>query len=76
MSQQFEAKRFLYQEEAASHLFHLHDPDLVYFDGAGNLCIDKNVLKLFNKLTPDASYERAGKYWRDRLPTDQPSRQQ
>jgi len=76
MLEQFEIKRFLYQEEAASHLFHLHDEALTYFDRDGNLCLGKAVLAEFNRLTPDAVYERGDKFWRDRLPSDQPGRQQ
>jgi hypothetical protein len=76
MLEQFEAKGFLYQEEAATHLLHLHYKQLAYFDGSGNVCVGKKVLALFNKLTPDAVYERAEKFWRDRLPSDQPGRQQ
>lgn len=76
MLEQFESKRFLYQEEAATHLLHLHDEELAYFDNNGNVCVGKKVLAEFNKLTPDLVYERAAKFWRDRLPTDQPGRQQ
>jgi hypothetical protein len=76
MLSQFEAKRFLYQEEAATHLLHLHDEELAYFDHSGNVCVGKSVLAAFNKLTPDVVYERAAKFWRDRLPSDQPGRQQ
>ena len=76
MLEQFEEKRFLYQEEAASHLLHLHDEQLAYYDGRGNVCVGRSVLTEFNKLTPDAVYERTGKLWRDRLPSDQPGRQQ
>lgn len=76
MFEQYRAKRFLYQEEAASHLLHLHDEALAYYDARGNVCVGKIVLAEFNKLTPDAVYERAGKFWRDRLSTDQPGRQQ
>jgi hypothetical protein len=76
MLSQFESKRFLYQEEAASHLLHLHDEQLAYYDKNGNVCVGKKVLVIFNKLTPDVVYERADKFWRDRLPSDQPSRQQ
>ena len=72
MLRQYEAKRFLYQEEAASHLLHLHDEQLAYYDQRGNVCIGKKVLAAFNALTPDAVYERADKFWRDRLSTDQP----
>ena len=76
MLAQYEAKRFLYQEEAASHLLHLHDAALAYYDANGNVCVGKKVLAAFNKLTPDAVYQRAQKFWRDRLPSDQPGRQQ
>lgn len=76
MLSQFQAKRFLYQEEAASHLLHLHDEALAYYDTSGNVCIGKGVLKRFNLLTPFAVYQRAEKYWRDRLDSDLPGRQQ
>jgi len=76
MLEQFVAKRFLYQEEAATHLLNLHNENLAYFDRSGNVCISKAVLAAFNKLTPDLVYERAEKFWRDRLPSDQPGRQQ
>lgn len=76
MLERFEANRFLYQEEAASHLLHLHDENLAYFDDSGNVCVGKGVLAIFQKLTPDAVYERGDKLWRDRLLSDQPGRQQ
>ncbi|OAI30456.1 hypothetical protein A1351_08760 [Methylosinus sp. R-45379] len=76
MFDMFMAKRFLYQEEAATHLLHLHNEALAYFDENGNVCVGKGVLSAFNKLTPDAVYERAAKFWRDRLPSDLPGRQQ
>ena len=66
---QYEAKRFLYQEEAASHLLHFRDEQLAYYDRNGNVCVGKSVLAIFNKLTPFAVYERAEKFWRDRLPS-------
>lgn len=76
MLAEYEAAGFLYQESAASHLFQLKDEALAYFDASSNLCVGKGVLKIFNGLTPDAVYERAGKFWRRRLETDQPGRQQ
>lgn len=76
MLSQYEAKRFLYQEEAATYLLHLHDEQLAYYDANSNVCVGKKVLGIFNKLTPDAVYERGEKFWRDRLPSDQPGRQQ
>jgi hypothetical protein len=75
MLEQFESKRFLYQEEAATHLLHLHDEELAYFDANGNVCVGKSVLAAFNKLAPDIVYERSAKFWRDRLPSDEPGRQ-
>ena len=76
MRDQLNAKHFLYQEEAATYFLHLHDVSLAYFDDEGNVCVGKQVLKIFNHLTRDAVYERADKFWRDRLPSDQPGRQQ
>ena len=76
MCDRFSLQGFLYQEEAASQLWHLHDPELAYFDKAGNLCVGKLVLKAFARLTPNAVYERAEKFWRERLPTDLAGRQQ
>ncbi|MGH0265139.1 DUF6953 family protein [Sinorhizobium meliloti] len=76
MLEEFETLGFLYQEGAASHLFTLNDEKLAYFDANSNLCIGKGVLARFNELTPEAVYERAGKFWRPRLDTDQPGRQQ
>lgn len=76
MLAEYEAVGFLYQESAASHLFQFNDEALAYFDASSNLCVGKGVLKIFNGLTPDAVYERAGKFWRRRLETDQPGRQQ
>ncbi|MGW5841116.1 DUF6953 family protein [Methylorubrum extorquens] len=76
MLYQYEAKGFLYQEEAATHLLHHQDEELAYYDHNGNVCVGKAVLVAFNKLTPDAVYERAAKFWRRRLPSDQLGRQQ
>lgn len=76
MLRRFERQGYLYQDEAASQLFQLNDIKLAYFDANSNLCVGKDVLRRFNVLTPDAVYERAGKFWRHRLETDQPGRQQ
>lgn len=76
MLTRFETQGFLYQEEAATHLMQFNDIALAYFDQQSNLCIGKKVLSEFNKLTPDAVYERRDKFWRTRLATDQPGRQQ
>lgn len=76
MLDRYEAERVLYQEAAASYLLHLHDEELAYYDASGNVCVGKGVLAIFNSLTPDAVYERGEKFWRDRLSTGQPGRQQ
>ncbi|MBY3233176.1 DUF6953 family protein [Rhizobium laguerreae] len=76
MLHEYEKFGFLYQDLAASHLFHLNDAKLAYFDKSSNLCVGKGVLAKFNALTPEAVYERSGKFWRRRLATDGPSRQQ
>lgn len=76
MLERFARNRCLYQDEAASNFLHLKDSTLAYYDANGNVCIAKDILKKFNDATPDAVYERADKFWRPRLPTDQPGRQQ
>ncbi len=76
MLREYETNRFLYQEEAASYFLHLNDDLLAFYDAQGNACVSKGVLAAFNKLTPNSVYERASKFWRDRLTTDQPGRQQ
>jgi hypothetical protein len=76
MFAQLDANRFIYQEEAATYLINLQDEALAYFDGNGNICVGKSVLSAFNKLTPEIVYERTDKFWRHRLSTDQPGRQQ
>lgn len=67
---------FLYQEYAATLLLHMADTNLAYYDANSNVCIAKPVLAKFNKLTSDLVYERTGKFWRHRLPSDLPGRQQ
>lgn len=76
MLSEFKEFGFIYQEGAASHLFQFNDEKLAYFDKNSNLCIGKGILTAFNRLTPEAVYERSGKFWRNRLETDQPGRQQ
>lgn len=76
MLARYHEQRFLYQEEAASYLLLMNTASLAYYDAGSNACVGKAVLAHFNKATPGAVYERAGKFWRDRLPTDQPGRQQ
>lgn len=77
MVRQFAAMNgVLYQEYVATHLLHLHDPNLAYYDDNGNVCIGKSVLQAFNRLTPDLVYERADKFWRNRRASDQSGRQQ
>lgn len=76
MLEEFERLGFLYQEGAASHLLLFHDEALALYDANGNACVGRKVLAAFNKLTPEAVYERTGKFWRPRLSTDEPGRQQ
>jgi hypothetical protein len=76
MLREYEKFGFLYQDLVASHLFHLRDSKLAYFDKSSNLCVGKGVLAKFNALTPNAVYERSGKFWRRRLATDEAGRQQ
>ena len=76
MLDQYNKNGFLYQEEASSYFLNNDHDGMIYYDGKGNLCLGKEVLKKFKKLTPNAVYERANKFWRTRLETDQPGRNQ
>jgi len=67
---------FLYQETAAMHLAELNDEALAYYDANGNVCVGREVLAKFRKLTGDYVYERRDKFWRERLVSDTESRQQ
>lgn len=72
----FKENGFLYQETAAMELADFESEGLSYYDDSGSLCVGKAVLKEFNLLTPECVYERSGKFWRERLETDEPGRQQ
>lgn len=66
----------LRQDDAANQLHEQFGEEATYFNNNGNLAINREVLIAFNKLTPDAVWLRASRYWRTRQQGDEPSRQQ
>jgi hypothetical protein len=67
---------FLYQGTAVFDIERLFGPQFVYFNKQGNLAIHNDVLKAFNKLTPDCVWERGNRLWRKRQEGDLPGRMQ
>ncbi|MBB4063669.1 DUF6953 family protein [Gellertiella hungarica] len=75
MASELQKDGTLYQEHAVGHIHDL-DEALTITNSNGNLGIRPDVLKAFNKLTPDAVWSRSGRYWRKREDYDIPGRQQ
>lgn len=70
-------KKFLYQEQVAWDIQKRFGKSFVYDNANGNLAISKSVLKKFNELTKErVVWSRGERYWRARIPTDKPGRQQ
>lgn len=66
----------LRQDDAANQLHQESGEDCVYWNNNGNIAIKADVLKEFNKLTPDVVWLRSSRYWRKRQEGDQPGRMQ
>ncbi|EJB02897.1 hypothetical protein Rleg9DRAFT_1711 [Rhizobium leguminosarum bv. trifolii WSM597] len=66
----------LYQDVAVTHLEAEFGLSVVTTNASGNLAVKRQVLDIFNKLTPDAVWIRSGRYWRAREEFDLPGRQQ
>lgn len=68
----------LHQDEAASQIGDLFGERFVYeSQDSGNLCIGKEVLAAFRKLTGDSVvWSRGERLWRRRESCDEPTRRQ
>ncbi|MGX5842799.1 DUF6953 family protein [Mesorhizobium sp. ArgA1] len=66
----------LTQVDAVNRLQMESQEDCVYWNANGNMAIRPEVLKEFNRLTPNAVWLRASRYWRPRQEGDQPGRSQ
>ncbi|QXT36859.1 hypothetical protein KV697_06040 [Sphingomonas sanguinis] len=77
MLKELQSKGWL-DQEAAAYALHRQDKALTYTNDSGNLAISKDVLKIFNKIAPTASYvwSRSDRQWRKRAPRDAPGRAQ
>lgn len=77
MVDELRQNKHLYQEQAAWDIQRNFGKAFVYVNTNGNPAISKGVLKEFNKLTKEGVvWSRSERYWRGRLPTDKPGRQQ
>lgn len=77
MAEELKKQLHLYQEQTAKDIQRLFGKSFVYNNANGNPAISKSVLKEFNKLTKeDVVWSRGERYWRARIPTDKPGRQQ
>ncbi|MTV30106.1 hypothetical protein GJ654_03755 [Rhodoblastus acidophilus] len=76
MVEELQRKNHLYQEEAAWDIQRKFGKPFVYDNANGNPAISRGVLNEFNKLTPDVVWSRGERFWRERIPSDKPGRQQ
>jgi len=77
MVEELKRRKFLYQEQTAWDIKRLFGKSFVYDNANGNPAISKSVLKEFTKLTKeDVVWSRGERYWRARIATDKPGRQQ
>lgn len=63
MAQEFNTNGILSQPMAAHSINEKFGKDCVYINKNFHLGINKDVLKEFRNLTPDAIYVNKGKYW-------------
>lgn len=76
MASELERTKFLYQETIVYQILSKFGKEFTGINANGNPSINADVLRHFNKLTPDAVWDRGGRYWRPRESYDKPSRQQ
>lgn len=77
MLEELRQKKNLYQEQVAWDIKRRFGKSLIYDNANGNPAISKAVLKEFNKITKDdVVWSRSERFWRARVPSDKPGRQQ
>lgn len=65
----------LYQDDAVDYLVKSKSESLLRENADGNLVLCKNLLAAFRKLTEsDVVWVKPDRYWRFRVPEDEPSR--
>ena len=55
---------YVYQETVVSEIEDVFGDEYVYSNYNGNMAIDKDVLKVFRKISPDVVWNRGERYWR------------
>jgi len=76
MAEELARVSFLHQETVVGLIIMKFGREWTGINANGNSSINKDVLTAFNKLTPDAVWERGERMWRPRQPYDKPGRQQ
>ncbi|MFX0115217.1 MAG: DUF6953 family protein [Candidatus Hodarchaeota archaeon] len=61
MAQELEKRKELYQEDVVYEIERKFGSKFVYINENGNPAIDREVLKEFGKLTPNAVWERGNR---------------
>jgi len=75
MHERLREQRFLPQEQVVYEIASRFGDDFVYTNANGNLAIDRRVLSVFRKLTPEnVVWENGERMWRFREPYDPPGR--
>ena len=68
--------RFVYQDVIAPEIEKQFGTEYIYYNANGNVAISKNVLRAFEKISPNVVWNRSERYWRFRESFDAPGRQQ
>jgi hypothetical protein len=72
-----ERDEFLYQQTAVYEIAQRFGDEFTYINERGSLCIDRQVLKAFRKLTEEiVVWERGQRVWRKRQEADEGGRRQ
>jgi hypothetical protein len=76
MAEELGRVKWLDQEAVVQQIIKKFGREFTVTNSNGNPSINKDVLRAFNKLTPDTVWSRGEKHWRARLSTDKQGRQQ
>jgi hypothetical protein len=76
MANQLERDGTLYQEVVVSAVVSQFGESFTSLNANGNMALAPEVLKAFNKITPDVVWVRSERMWRKRDDFDLPGRQQ
>ncbi len=76
MVSELETQTYLYQETVVYQIMERFGDGYTGINANGNPSINPDVLREFNKLTPDVVWDRRNRLWRKREEHDGPGRQQ